>query len=131
MSFTVIPPVVGAKPRQLDKPAEPDEQVTDEQLDDRPRMLRFYMRLLRDIAALLRRWSPDTLEFEDRSIDDDTGATKFRFEHGFGGRVRWFPVDWTGVSTPALIRHEDTTNDTLVLVSFGIGTLTLRIERAG
>lgn len=117
--------------RQLDKPSEPQAQVTEEQVTDPKRLSRILMSILRDVAQLKRRWWPSFLDFEDTTVDG-TGTTKYRFPHRFKNRVRWWPVDWTGATAgPRLVRHSDTDSDTLVLVSYTAGTLTLRIEEAG
>lgn len=118
------------KTRQLDRPAEPSEQVTVEQVADPPTLVRLLMRLLREVAFGNRRWFPQRVDHEDRVVDA-TGTTKYRFPHGFGGRVRWFPVDWQGAAGHGLARHDDSDTNTLVLVSYVAGTVTLRIEAAG
>lgn len=123
-------PAVG-EPRQLDRRAEPDEQITEQQAKDSGRVARLLMTLLRDVVTLKRRWWPRRYDFEDRLVDD-TGTTKYRFHHGFNGRVRWWVVDWSNASTNSqLIRHADSDNNTLVLVSNEIGKVTIRIEEAG
>jgi hypothetical protein len=117
--------------RQLDRPAEPDEQVTPDDAKDSERVARMLMRLLKDVSTLRRSWAPRFVDHEDRVVDA-TGTTTYRFPHGFGGRVRWWPVDWKDASAgPQLERHSDTDSNTLVLVSYAAGTLTLRIEEAG
>lgn len=117
--------------RQLDKPSEPDQQVTEEQVKDSARLSRLLMTMLRDIFTMKRRWVPTFLDFEDRVVDA-TGTTKYRFPHKFKKRVRWWPVGWKSASAgPRLVEHSDTDRDTLVLVSYTAGTLTLRVEEAG
>ncbi len=120
--------------RQLDAPAEPDEQVTPEQVQDTDRLARLLMRMLRDLAVLRRRFWPQHIDFEDLTFDS-TGTTKTRLQHGFGGRVRWWLVDWQKGTeaplAPALSRHADTDNNTLVLISGVEGKGTIRVEEAG
>lgn len=122
--------------RQLDRQAEPDEQVDEEQVKDAPRLARLLMRILRDLALLKRRFWPGHIDHEDRVVDS-TGTTKYRFPHGFGGRVRWWVVDWQVGSafklsySPSLSRHTDSDDNTLVLVSYVDGTVTIRVEEAG
>ena len=128
--MSAIVPAVGAV-RQLTRPAEPRQQVTPEQVQDPERLARLAMDLLRDVAALKRRFWPRRVDHEDREVDA-TGTTKYRFPHGFAGRVRWYVVGWSGGSAGAsLVEHDDTDDSTLVLVSYVAGTLTLRIEEAG
>lgn len=119
------------KARQLDQLAQPDEQVTEEQVQDPRRLSRLLMSLVRDVARAKRRWWPRFVEHEDRTVDA-TGTTLHRFAHRLDSRVRWWPVDWTGATAgPRLVRHSSSDKDTLVLVSYTSGTLTLRIEEAG
>lgn len=118
------------KLRQLDRAAQPPEQVTEEQVKDPERLSRLLMTMLRDLVTLKRRWWPQFIDFEDTAVDG-AGTTKYRFAHRMGKRVRWWPVDWTGATAgPRLVRHTDTDKDTLVLVSYTAGTLTLRVEEA-
>lgn len=128
--MSAVVPVRG-NPRLLDRPAEPDERVTPEDVQDAPKLARLLMRILKELALLRRRWWPRKVDHEDRTVDG-TGTTKYRFPHGFGGRVRWWPVDWSGAaSVPGLMRHADSDANTLVLVSWIAGTVTVRIEEAG
>lgn len=117
-------------PRQLDKPAEPDEQVTEHQVADLPRLARVLMTLLRDVAALKRRWAPHYIDFAGY-VFDATGLPTHRFPHPFKGKIRWWVVDWNGAVGHSLSRDTSTTSDTLVLFSVVAGTATLRIEESG
>ena len=70
----------------------------------------------------------DTAEFEV----DATGTTVYRIDHGFKARVNWWPIDFTGGTYgPAFMRHSDTTEDTLCIVSNEAGTVRIRVEEAG
>lgn len=135
-----IVPLAPAPLRQLDGKREPDELITPERLDDKPRVARWLTQLLRDVESLKRRWAPRRIDHEDRKVDatggDGLNATKFRFAHGFGGRVRWWVTDWQGVAAPALVLDTATSGtgtdaNTLVLRSYVTGTVTIRIEEAG
>lgn len=128
--MSLVTPRAG-KQRRLDRPATPDEQVTEDQVQDPARLTRIFLGLLRDVSALKRRWAPPFIEFEDFEFDD-TGTTVYRFPHKLGGRVRWWVVDWTGAADGArLVRHSSSTSDTLCLVSYEVGTATIRVEVAG
>lgn len=119
--------------RQLDKQGEPPERVTPEQWADAPRMTRLMTDVLRQLVVLQRRFWPLRLDYEDVAVDD-TGTTVYRFPHGFGGRVRWWVVDWQANGSlfdHSLSKHSSSNDDTLALVSFTPGTMTLRIEEAG
>jgi hypothetical protein len=119
------------KIRQLDRPAQPEDQVTEEQVTDSKQLSRLLNELRSDTAKEQRRWQPNFVEHEDVSVDG-TGTTKYRFTHKFGKRVRWWPTDWTGATAGArLVKHTDSDDDTLVLVSYTTGKLTVRIEEAG
>ncbi len=119
------------KTRQLDRQAEPEEQVTPEQVQDPERLARGLMGMLRELAKLRRRFHPRRIDFEDRAVDA-TGTTKYRFPHTFGGRVRWSVVGWKSASAgPQLVEHSDTSSTMLVLVSYVAGTATVRVEEAG
>ena len=117
--------------KQLDKGSDAPEQVTEEQAGDPARLARVLMDLLRGVSSLRRRWWPETVTHRDIAVDG-TGTTVYRFAHNFGARVNWWPVDWTGaVAGPRLVRHSASDNNTLSLVSYTAGTLSLRIEEGG
>ena len=129
MSSIVVPKV--GKPRKLDRAPTPDEQVTEEQAKDTPRVARVLTDLLRDVAAFKRRWAPRVVDFEDFDFDG-SGTTVYRFPHGFRARVRFSVVDWTGATGgPQFVRHASTDVHTLCLVSYEAGTATIRVEEAG
>jgi hypothetical protein len=115
---------------QLDRQAEPDERVTEEDVKDADKLARLLMRVLKDLASIKRRFFPRRVDFEDTAVDG-SGVTKYRFPHGLNARVRWWPVDVTGSSVAALRRHADTDLNTLVLLSDSACTVTIRVEAAG
>ncbi len=117
-------------PRQLERPAEPDYRITTDDVDDKDKLAQLLMGMLRSLASVRRRWWPNFVDHQDRVVDG-TGTTLYRFPHGVGGRVNWWPVDWVGAAGPQLARHAKTDDNTLVLVSYVAGTMTLRIEEAG
>lgn len=78
--------------RQLDTPREPDEHVTDKQVGDAAQLTKLFMRILRDVADLKRRWWPNRIDFEDVSLGASGG--KIRLPHNLSGRVRWRVVDY-------------------------------------
>ncbi len=121
--------VNGTTTRQLDRPAATNESVTEKDVAELPKLARLLQRILTDLSDLKRRFWPREIDFEDVSVDN-TGTTKYRFEHGFNGRVRWWPVD-AETAAPALKRHADTDANTLVLVSSATCTVTVRVQEAG
>jgi hypothetical protein len=116
--------------QQLDARPGPDENVTESTVKEPKELARFLIRLFRDVALLKRRWRPRWIDYEDLALDA-TGTTKVRLTHNFGGRVRFWIVDWDGVSSPAPARHSDTDDNALVLVSYVAGTATVRVEESG
>lgn len=116
--------------RQLDQAAEPDEQIQPDDVADTSRLVRLLMRMLRDITTLRRRWWPRCIDFEDIVVTG-TGLVRYRLPHGFGQRVRWWPVDWSGAATSALSKDSTSDINTLVLISYAFGTVTVRVEEAG
>lgn len=130
VSFTAR--ISGSTVTQVDRPASPDAVVTEEDVKDPSKLARLVMSIAKDVAQLRRRFAPRRIDFEDVEVDN-TGTTLYRFEHGFGGRVRWWPVDFegAGATSAALARHSSSDNDTLVLYSLEAGTATIRVEEAG
>lgn len=128
--MSVVVPLNG-NVRQTDRPAEPDERVTEEQLREPSRVSRLLMWLLKEVSTLRRRWAPRIVDHEDRTVDN-TGTTAYRFPHNFNTRVRWYVIDWSGATAgPRLVRSSSSDANTLVLVSYTSGVATIRIEEAG
>lgn len=127
--MSAIVPIVGPI-RQIDSPAQAEEQITAEQVGDAERLARLLQRDRGDIDELQRRFAANHVDHEDRVVDA-TGTKLHRFPHFFGGRVRYWAVEWSGAAAPNLSKHSSTTNDTLVLTSTVAGTVTLRIEESG
>lgn len=117
---------------QLDRPAEPDERVTEEDVQDADKLSRLLMRVLKDVAGIKRRFIPRRIDFEDRAV---VAGTPLRLPHGLNARVRWWVVDWIPTSptdSPVFERNAtDTTVNTLVLDVGNPGTVTIRLEVAG
>jgi hypothetical protein len=122
----------GGAARQLDRASSPGEVVRPEQMDDKPVMARLFTRILDRLSTLERSWSPRRADFEDLAIDSTT-TKKYRLEHKFGGRVRWWLVDWSGAAAPTLTRDASSDSNTLVLKSAtaSAGTASVRVEEAG
>jgi hypothetical protein len=117
--------------RQLDRPASPDEVMSEVDAQNAVKLARVLLRILKDVATLKRRWWPDRIDFEDFPVS--TAGATVTLNHGLGGRVRWWLVDWesSGTTAPILKRTSATTNDSLVLASYVAGTATIRVEAAG
>lgn len=113
---------------QLDRQAQQDENVTEQDVADVSKLSKLLARLMKDVAAVVGRFQPKRIDFEDIDVDD-TGSTLYRFEHGFGRRVCWWVVD--SDDQAVLSRDASSTNDTLVLVSYAVARVTIRVEAAG
>lgn len=116
-------------PRSLVSTSEPNEEVTERQLGEPGYTVRLLMRILREIAALRRRYAPGRIDFEDVVL---TSGTYTRLSHNFGGRVRWWVTD-IYVTVPIVVRSniEETDQNTLVLYSGATCVCTIRVEEAG
>jgi hypothetical protein len=118
------------KVRQLDRQAEPDEVVTEYEAKQPDFLSRILMRLLREAAAMRRRWAPRTIDHQDIVVDG-TGTTVYRLPHGFGGRVNWWAIDFKDGVAALLVRDASSDDNTLCLTSTEAGTVSIRIEESG
>lgn len=120
-----------AKVSTLDGRAQPDEVVTEADVQEPPKLARLLARLLKDTTALKRAFAPRRIDFEDVAVS--TAGATVSLQHNFAGRVRWYLVGWssTGTQAPILKEAAATTASTLVLASYVAGTATLRVESAG
>jgi hypothetical protein len=118
------------KVHQLDRPAEPDELVTEEDVMDAPKLARILVRILKDIATIKRRFWPRRTDFEDREV---TSGDTLRLPHNFNARVRWWVVDWiptTPGDIPVFERSATTTTRVLALDVGNSGLVSVRVEVA-
>ncbi len=116
----------------LDGKSQPDQVVTEEDARDPAKVARLLGGLLNDVAGQKRQFTARRIDYEDQSAGGSGEA--ITLQHNFGGRVRWWVVDWTSGSAaaPILIKSAtDTTDATLVLYSYQAGTVTIRVEAAG
>lgn len=116
---------------QLDRPAEPTELVSEEDAKDTAKLARLLIRILSDLASIKRRFFPRWVDFEDRDV---VSGDVMRLTHDFGGRVRYWVVDWrpaTPGDVAAFDRNEDTDEKTLLLNVGNTGMVTMRVEAAG
>lgn len=128
--------------RQLDGRKTSTQQLAPEHVQDPQRLARELNELRDKAAEQDRKHDPRRIDFEDLVC---TSANTLRLVHGFGGRVRWWVVDWTSTGTPLVDSVGDTTNvyspmlvkttatdaNTLVLQSYVSGVATVRVEEAG
>lgn len=126
--------------KPLDGKAPPDQQVTEKDVQEPPKLARLLTDVLRDLAALKRRHYPRRIDFEDQAAPGP-----IRLRHGFNGRVRWWVVDWTSAGTNLvdsggdtlsaswcdLTKQSDSDANMLVLQGHVTGTATIRVEEAG
>lgn len=122
--------VTSTRTRQLDARSVPPEQVTEEQVGNPKRLTELLGRLLVAVTELRRVWTPKRVDFEDQDV---TAGVTFDLEHRFGGRVRWWVVDWVPDATGdvAIFERTAATDTTLTLLPQNTGTVTLRVEEAG
>jgi hypothetical protein len=117
---------------QLDARAGAREVLTEADVQDAAKLTRLLVRLLSDVAGLLRRANPSRIDFEDFPVS--TAGAAVQLQHNMRGRVRWWIVGWQSSGTAAPVLKEDTTAtdaNTLVLLSYVAGTATVRVEAAG
>lgn len=129
--MSVVVEADGAR-RQLDNKSAPPVSVTAEDAGDPEKLARMLEQVMRDNAELRRRFAPRFVEFRGIGTDG-SGTTKIRLFHGFGGPVRYWPTEAVnfGSGGPSLETHPDTDVNTLVLVAYGVGTVTIRVEESG
>lgn len=116
----------------LDGRAEPDEVVTEADVQQPAKLARLLARLLAAVATLRRPFVPRRIDFEDVTVS--TSGAAVSLEHGFKGRVRWWVCDWdSAASTAPYLKRSTalTTATTLVLLSYVAGTVCIRVEEAG
>lgn len=116
--------------RQLDAAPEPEDQVTQYEVSSTEKLARRLGDAVKAIAKLMRVWRPDIIDHRDVEMAGDS-VTVYRFPHGFGGRVNWWTIRYTGGLIAALSEDPSSDENTLCLVSHEPGTFTIRIERAG
>jgi hypothetical protein len=117
--------------RQLDTRAGEPIVITSEDVKDDEKLARLLQDALRELAALRRRFAPRMIEFEDQAV---TAGQALRVTHNFGGRVRYWPVDWrptTPGDAPLFDKSTSTDEDTLVLTVGNAGTVTILVREAG
>lgn len=117
--------------RQLERPAQPDEQLTEADVADASKLTRALMRILKDVASLMRRWWPETIEYED--ISCGAGGARLQFPHNFGGAARYVVRSWHSPAAPSPSLQIDASSDgrTLVLRSYTAGTATIQVVQGG
>lgn len=114
--------------RSLDTPATSAKPLTEEDVREVPTLVRILRDLLESVGVLRRYWRPRVIDHLDVTVDA-TGSTVYRFPHGFGTRVNWWPIDFSGGSYgPALMRDPSSDENTLCLVSNEGGVVSIRIE---
>lgn len=117
--------------RRLDRRAESDEAVKAEDAADAPKLARLLTRILAELAAASRRFAPRRATFVSLDVDD-TGATKYRLPHHFGGAAAWSVVGWRDASAGhGLVEDSSSDSNTLVLVSYVAGTADILVEERG
>ncbi len=121
--------------KQLDRKADPDENITEDAVKDSKQLARFLLRLFRDVASLKRRWSPRRLDFRGAiSTGSLISPARLTFQHNFGGPVVYWLVrltNPTGADNTLIVEVEGTDENKLVVDVYFPATFTLRIEESG
>lgn len=86
------------KVKALDGKAEPDEVISEDDAKEPAKVAKLFVRILKDIAALKRRFVAKRVDFEDVVVGGDGTVTQLA--HNFAGRVRWSVVGWQTSSAP-------------------------------
>lgn len=115
---------------QLDGKAEPTDTVTNDDLKDASKITRLITSMLKDLAALKRRFAPDHNDFD--IVSTGTSITPFlkSLNHGYKGRVRTWIVSQ---ETPGSISSSGPAlnNGTVTVAIWFSGKLTIRVEEGG
>lgn len=121
--------------RQLDGKPQPDEQVTEADVTDAPKLARLLTRLLAEVAKLRRPFRPRTITFTNIvSTGTDVSPYTVRLTHKFGGEVDYEVVGRTEPGVIVLPFEYQTTatdKDTLVLAIYYPATLAVRVTERG
>lgn len=119
---------------KLGSKLQTDEVVTEDDAKDPAKLARLLIRLLASVAALCRRFAPRHVVFDDIVTTADP-TILIRLQHNFGGRVRWWVVDFQiiGANPTPQLNKVDASSDanTLVLASYSTSLLSVRVEEAG
>lgn len=121
--------------QQLDRPAQPDENIVEQDVREPRRLLRWLLTLFRRVAGLERRWAPRRLDFEGlASTGTNIAPQDFQLAHNFNGEVRWWVVDAQStysVTLPLVLRVNANDPNVLTVRFYYSGTFTVRVEEAG
>lgn len=134
MSWSVAS-VRDATSKQLDSRPQPDEVVTNEDVADAPKLARLLTRILSELAALRRAWSPRVITFRDIvSTGTNVSPQTVRLTHGFGSAVEYEVVDIAnpGVVNVTLVSRDSTSDaNVLVVKVYFAATIAIRVTEAG
>lgn len=117
---------------QLDRKAQPQDVILAKDVADPEDLAQILKGTLGDVKDLQNRHDPRRIYFYDQTTG--TSGAALTLPHKFGARVHWQVIDWSSSGTSLWNLKKDTTNttqDTLVLLSYVAGTATIKIEEAG
>jgi hypothetical protein len=107
--------------------------VFDEDVRDPSRLADIIRKLSVRVSELEVKAPVAGVEFEC-DIDDDSGSGQnYSFEHNLKCPVRYYVVHWVGdgdTAAPSLMYQTESTSTVLVLKSYSVGRVVLRIEPA-
>lgn len=109
------------------------EPAVARDVSDPDKLVRIVNRIRDDVRLLGTSTAPDSIDFED--LPAGASGVKITLPHRMGCRVRWYVIDWTATSPgvgaiPTLTKHSTSDANTLVLVSYVAGTVSIRVEAA-
>lgn len=118
---------------RLDGKADADEVVTESDVQDTAKLARLLCRILKTLADLKRRFVPRRIDFHDITTVATPGTVTL--QHNFNGRVVWWPIDYqiSGSAASPIIQRNAAAGDanTLVLLTYTTGLVSIRVEEAG
>lgn len=104
----------------LDGRAEPDETVTEQDVQDAPKLAKLLARLLQNVASLRRTFSPRRIAYE---VAAGSAGALTQLAHNFVGRVRWHVSGWQTTATPTVENGLNHGSAWIRRALFGPGTL--------
>ena len=104
------------------------EKLKLEDVQDAKRLVRTINALIDLVSKLAENDPLPYVDFENITF---TAGQIRELRHGYNGRVRAWPVEWSGAAAPNLtIVAADSDDNTVAVQSTGAGTATVRVQRS-
>lgn len=121
--------------RQLDVKKQPDEVLTETDVQDPLKLSRLLMRILSQLSELRRRYAARHNTYFNIISDGDALAPHVvRLPHGFSGPVEWHVVgvrDGVFIVDDRVVESSASDENTLVLEIFFRATIQIRVQEKG